>query len=213
MSEHVDLKKLERQIYLSYHQDGLVDVFLGIGLIVIGIIFHPILGEHVPAVAMVMMMLFVFVYAALKRAITITRMGYVEFLPKRKTRFSLLILILVLITNIPLVIIVLVTAGQQISPVVFYFVTNYLLVILSLYGAGLFILIGILSEIRRFFGYAVATLIVFIFSYFLFLHFCLPVIGVGIIITIVGFFQLAWFLRKFPKSTEEDISVEEWQEE
>ena len=213
MSERVDLKELERKIYLSYHQDGLVDVFLGIGLIVIGIILHPILGEHVPTVAMVMMMLFVFVYAALKRAITIPRIGYVEFLPKRKTRFALLIFTIVLITNIPLIIILLLTAGQQISPAVFDFVTNFLLIILGVYGAGLFILIGFLSEIRRFFGYGLTTLILFIFSHFLFLHFSLPVIGVGIIITIAGIIQLAWFLRKYPKSNKRDITVEEWQEE
>jgi hypothetical protein len=213
MSESVDLKDLERKIYLSYHQDGLVDIFLGIGLIVIGIIFHPILGEHVPTVAMVMIMLFVFVYASLKRAITIPRMGYVEFLPERKTRFALLIFTIVLITNIPLVIVVLLTAGQQISPAVFDFVTNYLLIIFGIYGAGIFILIGFLSEIRRFFGYGVTTLIVFIISHFLFLHFSLPVIGVGVVITIAGFFQLVWFLRKYPKSDKGDITVDEWQEE
>ena len=213
MSEHVDLKELERKIYLSYHQDGLVDIFLGIGLIVIGIIFHPILGEHVPTVAMVMIMMFVFVYAALKRAITIPRMGYVEFAPKRRTRFALLILLIVLITNVPLLLIVLLTAGHLISPVVFDFVTSYLLVIFGLVGAGLFALIGILSEIRRFFGYAIVTLILFIISHFLFFHFALPMIGVGVIITIVGFFQLGWFLRKYPRNSKGDFAVEEWQGE
>ncbi len=213
MPESVDLKDLERKIYLSYHQDGLVDIFLGIGLILIGIILHPILGENVPTVAMIMIMFSVFIYASLKREITIPRMGYVEFLPKRKTRFALLIFTIVLITNIPLVIVLLLTVGQQISPAVFDFVTTYLLIIFGVYGAGIFTLCGFLSEIRRFFGYGVTTLIVFIFSYFLFLHFSLPVIGVGIIITIVGFFQLVWFLRKYPKSDKGDVAVEEWQEE
>ncbi len=213
MSERVDLKDLERKIYLSYHQDGLVDIFVGLGLIVIGIILHPILGEHVPTVAMVMIMLFVFVYASLKRAITIPRMGYVEFAPKRRTRFALLILIIVLITNVPLLLIIMLTVGQQISPIVFDFVTSFLIVILGFFGTGIFVLIGILSEIRRFFGYAVAILILFTISHFLFLHFALPMIGVGIIFTIAGFIQLAWFLRKYPKSNKGDITVEEWQEE
>jgi hypothetical protein len=210
LSERVDLKELERKIYLSYHKDGLVDIFLGIGLIVIGIILHPILGETVPTVAMVMIMLFVFVYAALKREITIPRIGYVEFAPKRRTRFALLILIIVLITNVPLLLVLMLTVGQQISPIVFDFVISFLLVILGFFGTGLFVLIGILSEISRFFGYAVATLILFIISHFLFLHFALPMIGVGVIITIVGFFQLGWFLRKYPKSNKRDIAAEEW---
>lgn len=213
MSERVDLKELERQIYLSYHKDGLVDIFLGIGLIVIGIILHPILGENVPTVAMVMLMLFVFIYAALKREITIPRIGYVEFALKRRTRFALLILIIVLITNVPLLLIIMLTVGQQISPVIFNFVASYLLVIFGFFGTGLFVLIGILSEISRFFGYAVVTLILFIISHFLFLHFALPLIGVGVIITIVGIFQLGWFLRKYPKSNKRDIAAKEWQEE
>ncbi len=213
MSEHVDLKELERKIYLSYHQDGLVDIFLGIGLILIGIILHPILGEYVPTVAMVLIMLLVPVYAALKRATTIPRMGYVEFAPKRRTRFALLLLIIVLITNVPLLLIIMLTVGQQVSPVVFDFVTSFLLVILGFFGTGLFVLIGILSEIRRFFGYAVVTLILFIISHFLFLHFALSMIGVGVIIIIVGFFQLGWFLRKYPKSNKTDIAAKEWQEE
>ncbi len=213
MSERVDLKEIERKSYLSYHQDGLAEICLGIPLILFGLLFHPLIAGYVPGVAMSQIVWFVFIYAALKRAITIPRIGYVEFLPRRRTRFALLILILVLITFVPLLLVFLLTAGQQIVPAMSDVMIFYLLIICGLFGSGILTLIGLFTEIRRFYGYAIITLILFIIGFFLVLPFALPVIGIGIIITITGFVKLTQFLRKYPKSTEEHISVEEWQEE
>ena len=38
MSKNVNLKEIERQAFLSYHQDGLLDIMLGIILIPLGIV-------------------------------------------------------------------------------------------------------------------------------------------------------------------------------
>ncbi len=39
MSQDDDFKKLERQAYLTYHQDGLLDIAFGLSILGIGLIF------------------------------------------------------------------------------------------------------------------------------------------------------------------------------
>lgn len=213
MNESIDLKALERKVYFSYHQDGLVDICIGIPIILFGLLFHPLIAEYVPAVAMSQLIWWVFIYAALKRAITIPRLGYVEFASERRSRFWLLVMVLVLITNVPLIIMVLLTAGQQIAPQVSIFLAMYFQIIIGLFGASIFVLLGFLSELRRFFGYGIVTFSFFIVSHFLFLHFSYSIIGLGIVITVTGFFQLFWFLRKYQKDTEKRVVGESWEEE
>ena len=37
MSDKINLKEIEKKVYLSYHQDGLLDLFLGMAIIFFGI--------------------------------------------------------------------------------------------------------------------------------------------------------------------------------
>ena len=37
MSQGDDFKKLERQAYLTYHQDGLLDIAFGLGILGVGL--------------------------------------------------------------------------------------------------------------------------------------------------------------------------------
>ena len=37
MSDKINLKEIEKKVYLSFHQDGLLDLFLGLAIILFGI--------------------------------------------------------------------------------------------------------------------------------------------------------------------------------
>jgi hypothetical protein len=90
MSETISLRELERKAWQTSFQDGLLDAYLGLLLLVAGIpelltgVFSTELRQYAARVAL---MLLAFVsYWALKRYVTTPRMGRARFGPARKAR-------------------------------------------------------------------------------------------------------------------------------
>ncbi len=82
MSLTPDLEALEKQAYASRWQDGLLDLFIGLGILLVGIFWlTPMAGMGGVAPAL----LIVFWLPA-RRLVTERRAGYVEFGPERKAR-------------------------------------------------------------------------------------------------------------------------------
>ena len=90
MSERIDLKGLERRAWTSYLQDGLLDIYLGLLLVVLSIpellsgVFASGVTQYA-AYATLMLLAFV-IYWAAKRYVAIPRMGRARFGPVRKAR-------------------------------------------------------------------------------------------------------------------------------
>ncbi len=87
---NLDLKQLERRAWTSFFQDGLLDIFMGLALLAIGIpamlpgLFGTELRQNAGAAVL---MLFAFLpYWAGKRFMTVPRMGRAEFTRARKSR-------------------------------------------------------------------------------------------------------------------------------
>ncbi len=88
--DRISLKELEKKAFTSYHQDGLLDIFLGIGIIVFGLGMATdqfYFGSIMPAILFPL-------WAAAKKAITIPRIGLVNFSPERKIRIKIEVLFL-----------------------------------------------------------------------------------------------------------------------
>lgn len=90
MSERIDLKGLERKAWTSYLQDGLLDIYLGLLLVVLSIpellsgVFASGVTQYA-AYATLMLLAFV-IYWAAKRYVATPRMGRARFGPVRKAR-------------------------------------------------------------------------------------------------------------------------------
>ncbi|UCH61677.1 MAG: hypothetical protein JSU77_07615 [Fidelibacterota bacterium] len=82
MTHPIDLKTLERKAYLSYHQDGLLD--LGLGMLVLAVGIGWVVG--IPWLMGVLLAIGVSSYPAAKKMITIPRVGLVRFSPDRQRR-------------------------------------------------------------------------------------------------------------------------------
>jgi hypothetical protein len=82
MPEQTDLRKIERNAYLAYFQDGIWDILLGIALLTWGLL----LGSPMLGVAGAWFAMIVPVGWALKRRITHPRLGQVRFSQERKAR-------------------------------------------------------------------------------------------------------------------------------
>jgi hypothetical protein len=82
MIEEFNLKELERKAWLSYHQDGLLDIGLGLYILAIGIGFHTGMTWLVG----ILFVLGASTFAGAKKALTIPRLGLVQFGPERIRR-------------------------------------------------------------------------------------------------------------------------------
>lgn len=195
MAERVDLKALERKAYLSYHQDGLADIFIGLAIVTFGIMFLPWFIETYWFAFSGLFIVWVITFAGIKRAITVPRIGYVEFKAQRRTRLMLLIVLLTAIN----VVLFLIPALGLLTPELRQFLTTYGYALVALVVGGLFILFGYVTEIQRLMGYGIIAIVVFLIAQFFPMHLSIPVIVVGLVMTVSGFVLLFRFLRKYPK--------------
>jgi hypothetical protein len=175
MKSEIDLVNGERKTYLSYFDDGIIDIVAGLPVLSFG------LGMLFDAD-----LLFVFTWLPailfwpLKHAITSPRMGYVKFRPERRRKISKNLVLLFIAGTISLLMGVVVFLGFESQAFdLRELMLKYGLLVLGALMAGAFVLVSILFEIRRFMGYAalvfIGWLLPFLFS-----------IGEGITVALAG---------------------------
>jgi hypothetical protein len=142
MDQKINLKELERKAFISYHQDGLVDI--GIGMILLVSVLSSTLHEagisdSVRQVIYIPLMLLcpLIIYLG-KKYITVPRLGYVKFSPHRQSKRKKVILILIYAFLITMIILT-ATLSQKTHLI------NDLLGIKTVYWMALFISIFIMA--------------------------------------------------------------------
>lgn len=198
MEQNVNLEKIERKAYLSYHQDGLWDIFLGIFFLGMGILmFFNTIYLMGGLVALLI------VAIPIKKSFNSSRLGYVKFAPKRQTQEKMsrakLTIILTFTAILGLVNFMAFSGNadwqiwiKNLGIIPFGFVLSLVL------GA-----VGLFFEIKRFILYAGLILAVFIAGHLTNTYpptyFILP----GIVFLIVGLIMLIKFLHKYPRLKKE----------
>ncbi len=71
MENPIDIKEIERRAYLTYHKDGIIDIYLGLAVVILA------LSDMI-----FMLALFPIFYRDTKRRYTFPRLGYVKFSEK-----------------------------------------------------------------------------------------------------------------------------------
>ena len=194
MSKDTYLKNIEKTTFISYHEDGLVDIGLGFVVLMFGItIFADIFW--IGAMAAVLYLPF---YTLAKRSITDPRIGYVKFGPHSKSALSIMIFLLLGITFF--------ATGftffiwfDIIPSSVFEFIELNFLIILAIIGGLICTFMAFTSKIKRFYLYSVIIFAVFSVSQLLLIPLNFSLIFLGCIILLVGFITLILFIRRYPK--------------
>jgi len=209
VGEKIDLKEIERRAYLSYHQDGLVDIFIGLAFLVFGapILYDP--GMVIPPPGMVaavggIIAVVPVMYAAVKKSVTIPRLGYVKFASQRRKKTRIVVLFLVVagvLGNVAGVF------ALIYRPFVIFLVENYMIVV-GVVGAAIFSLVAYLSEIKRFYAYGAMVLIVFPSGYVVHTSLQYHLVLMGVLMLLSGVGLLYRFLRKYPKQAGEKLDDE-----
>ena len=196
MAEKINLKEIERKAYMSYHQDGLIDVFAG--FLMLGFGFWLLL--EMAWMGWIFWFVSISAYAAAKRVFTIPRIGFVKFTPHRAKALVTVALIGFSLSALLGAVAFMQVAGRSRPPWLLFAAENHMAVIGVLVAAS-FCVVGYAFRVRRMYAYALLILVMFVTGQFLYypLHYYL--IMVGSLILLSGLALLIRFIRRYSVST------------
>ena len=202
MSDSVpDLKQLERNAFRLFHKDGLMDVYLGLLMIQIGLEEHFLEAYDAPVripVLITGLILTMILFFAGKKWITTPRLGNVRFGSNRKSAKIKLAIILGISVLLHLGLVILThLSGTHPERAPFLRLGNYIFEIgIGVWLAIIIAVIGYFSENNRVLYYSVFIGASFTAS--MLADSALPFILVGAIMFAIGAMILSRFLKHYP---------------
>lgn len=196
MSERINLDDIERRAYLSYHEDGLIDIVLGIGLFIASLWAY---------VEMIWLMGGIIVsltpmYMGLKKKYTFPRIGEVTF-SKDRTRRSQNSMTFLVIMNVVGVLLGFVFwmafSGDTRPQWILLMIDNYP-VVFGIAGGVIWAVVGYITDLTRFYRYSAATLVVIGSANFIPTPFVAHMLLLSVIVIISGYMQFQSFKGKYP---------------
>lgn len=196
MSERINLDDIERRAYLSYHEDGLIDIVLGIGLFIASLWAY---------VEMIWLMGGIIVsltpmYMGMKKKYTFPRIGEVTF-SKDRTRRSQNSMTFLVIMNVVGVLLGFVFwmafSGDTRPQWILLMIDNYP-VVFGIAGGVIWAVVGYITDLTRFYRYSAATLVVIGSANFIPTPFVAHMLLLSVIVIISGYMQFQSFKGKYP---------------
>jgi hypothetical protein len=218
MSNNSRLDKLATKAFLSYHQDGTIDILIGWIMLSIGVGMAT--GWSGPW-ALLGFITSAALYTLLKRSVTIPRMGYVEFAQTPRREVLTRIIYPLVVCTFMLVLLLTAAPPKGVVPGVQVWTPSEAWPELrlwtegkgtALFGVAALVFFGVVAlatEIRRLYGYALLSLVVMTGGQLLGLKTHIPVFALGGTIIAVGAALLVRFLRKHPILSPEETYSEE----
>jgi hypothetical protein len=201
MLQSADFRKLEQKAYLSYHQDGLLDLLIAAVILSLGI--NEAMDTSIGAFIGILLCI---TYVPLKRQITFPRLGYVKFNVNRGG--VNLQLARVVVTGILVLLLVgtmlLLRAEDSWALPLILAIRKGPLLLYALIGFIGFGLAGLLIGLRRLLFYAVLSLVLMVGGHLLNQPLLVPLLVLGFAILAIGAVLLVSFLRRYPIAEEEN---------
>ena len=198
MAQNVSSKGHERRAYMSYHQDGLLDLLIGLGLLLAGI--YALVDLDMPLGA-VWVVLWLPIWLSAKKSITARRIPDIEVSEEqydgmwRAAAFAIAALVLLVLAGLA------VLWGRNAGLLPEWSLAalaEYLTVVLGLIGALVFAVAAWLSGLNRLYAYSLLTAVAFVGGYLLGAPFALAVTVVAAVVTVWGAVLLVRFVRTHP---------------
>ncbi len=195
MSKDGELKTIQRKVYMSFFQDGVWDIFLGLFIIAWGL---SILTEaaFLPGVS------FLGIYFSIwgiKRWLSYPRIGYVKFSSTSRRKITTRFLILGLAVFF-LGVLAGILWGISTRP---QWLADYFPLIFNGMLAAIVCFAAYWARVNRFYLHAVLIFLGAVFHQWLCIEWEFGFIGAGSIILLIGLGILVMFLRKYPRVARE----------
>ncbi len=205
MTEKIDLKKIEKKAWKSYHQDGLWDIFLGLILLNFGI--APLLEEitgttYLLSYIIILVVAFIIFYSG-KKYITTPKLGRVGFGTERKSKTKKTSIVLTISVVLGLIVFIIATNTLPIIGTI-----HFGAIVFGINAIIVFSLMAYYLDFNRlylygwFFGASIALSEI---SYNYVGYTYDNIIGFGLfagIMIIIGLAYLIRFMQKYPNPSE-----------
>ncbi len=210
MNQEPNLKEIERRAYMSYHQDGLLDIFagvyiLGFGLgIVMDILWDFGMGAIImPGIVLVTVLP---LWITAKRKITLPRIGFVKFGPRGGTIKLMAIFIGLAVVGL----------GFSFAFTLATFQSGYRqwldlifqngMLIVGFGSLAVCLLFGYSMGLRRLYAYGLLAMIALVIGHFMGIFFAYILLALGITVITTGVALLIGFVKKYPLQGEKAIA-------
>jgi hypothetical protein len=212
MTTNMDLKQLERKVWTSFFQDGLLDILMGVVLLAVGFpamlpgIFTSGLRQDVAGA--VLMVVALVAYWAGKWFITVPRTGRAQFSRARKSRQTKAAVIYAISAIIGAAVFLMTMLGLSSSPPAWVQrlgVDGFLALGI---GGFLFLILGLSSYFMDYIrGYVIAALYALAFGGKVLFHNPIVFVVAGTVAILMGLAVFVRFLRTHPKPTKLEPST------
>jgi hypothetical protein len=196
MEHTMDTNKENNLSLKFYHQDGLLDIFIGISITIFGIsmvLDQFYLAGIVPAV-------FAPLWPSVRQAITYPRIGERYPSPMQKTKMRSTLTRLMGLGALGLLLgVVFAMLFIYLPPGSFDWLREYFMLILGCMGTALFFVLGFTLGVKRLYIYGVLTLIIFTTSHILNIAPWIYMTALGCVVLLSGMVLLIRFLNEHPK--------------
>jgi hypothetical protein len=197
MGERINLDEIERRAYLSYHEDGLIDIVLGIGLFIASLWVYAemiwLMGGVIVALTPM--------YMGMKRKYTFPRIGEVTFSKDRTKRSqnSMTFLVIMNAVGVLLGFVFWMAFSGDTRPQWILIMIDNFPVVLGIAGGVIWAVVGYITDLTRFYRYSAATLVVIGSANFIPTPFIAHMLLLSGIVMVSGYMQFQIFKGKHPK--------------
>jgi len=210
MNTKTSLREVEKRTYMAYHQDGLLDIFVGVYVLLFGSgISLMTVTEFstwfvIPAIFPALM---VPIWVSAKRQITMPRIGYVKF-GSRGANKLMAVFIGLMVAGLGAFMVFSFSSSQAWASTLRNLIISNGMIIIGISAAAMSSLFGYTMGLNRLHAYGILTLVLFLAGHFIAIPFGYILLAVGLVIIINGFVLLTQFIRKYPLPKGDEINVE-----
>ena len=200
MTKEISLREIEKKTYMSYHQDGLLDIFVGVYVLLfgLGIIVNSMLnldmGFLIPAIFPAVM---IPVWMKTKKQITMPRIGFVKFRKTASNRMTA-VLIGLMIAGMGTFTVLFLGPTQSWALSLTEFIESYFMLLIGISAIAITSLFANTMGLKRLYAYGILTLVLSVTGHFIVFPFEYFPITIGIVIVVNGIVLLMRFTRKYP---------------
>jgi hypothetical protein len=200
MTKQDTLREIEKKAYMSYHQDGLIDIIIGFyalafGLgIILDIVYDFGFAAIMPAI-LIAIILPLWIHA--KRKITMPRIGFVKF-GARESNKLFAVLVGLMVVGLGVSILFAVAMVQDGPPFWLDILFQYGMIVIGLGSAVIASLFAYSMGLKRLHGYGLLILALFTSGHFLSIPFQYLLLAIGSVIITSGAALLVRFVRRYP---------------
>ena len=208
MTDEPNLKEIERKAYMSYHQDGLMDIFAGLYILGFGLgIFMQIIwdlgfGVIMPAILITTVLP---IWIVAKRKITMPRIGYVNFGTRGANKLTAVFIGTMVAGLFAFFAFTFATSQSGLRQWLDLIVQNGMLIV-GLGSLAVCALFGYTMGLKRLYAYGLLAAISLVIGHFMGIFFGYIIMALGTMVMVVGFVLLTNFVRRYPLKGDKAIA-------